>query len=67
MGTTTAAPKTVLDWDPHYQALRLQGLAGLIRAAGERLHEPTTAPIALFIASTLDEIADALGHWGRRS
>jgi hypothetical protein len=56
MGTTHA-----VDHDPHYQALRLQGLAALIRATGDRLQEPTDAPIAFFLASVLDEIADALG------
>jgi hypothetical protein len=55
----SATPKAA-ERNPGYQAHKLRGLAGLIRAADEQLHEPTSAPIAFFIASSLDEIADVL-------
>ena len=53
--------KKRLDRDPQYQALRLRGLAGLIRASEERLDEVTNLhEVCFFLASTVDDIAEAL-------
>ena len=61
--------KAALDGDPQYQALRLRGLAGLIRASEDGLAEITnTHEVAFFLASVVDEIAEALAPepWSRR-
>ena len=53
--------------DPWVQAMRLRGLAGLLRAADERLAEVTNLGEVLhFVSSTLDEIAEALDGGERR-
>ena len=51
-----------IDRDPGYQAIRLRGLAGLLRGSGDgRLQELTNFPdVMFFLASELDEIAGAL-------
>jgi hypothetical protein len=47
--------------DSQYQALRLRGLAGLLRASGGHLQELTNLhEVMFFLASSLDEIAEAL-------
>jgi hypothetical protein len=48
--------------DPQYQALRLRGLAGLIRATEDgSLQEITNLQeVAFFIATTIDDVAEAL-------
>ena len=52
---------SVVDHDPGYQAIRLRGLAGLIRAGGEGLEAITNLQdVTFFLASTLDQIAEAL-------
>ena len=49
------------DRDPDYQALRLRGFAGLIRASEQRLDEVANLhEVAFFIAATLDDVAEAL-------
>jgi hypothetical protein len=57
-----APPEAIdVDHDPGYQAIRLRGLAGLIRAGHEGLEEITNLhEVAFFVASTLDQIAEAL-------
>ena len=55
------APATPFARDPGYQAIKLRGLAGLIRASAKNLPEVSNYPeVALFISSTLDEISAAL-------
>ena len=48
--------------DPQYQAFRLRGLAGLIRACEDgSLQEITNInEVAFFLASTIDDVAEAL-------
>ena len=47
--------------DPQYQALRLRGLAGLIRASEDRLDEVTNIhEVCFFLASTIDDVAECL-------
>jgi hypothetical protein len=48
--------------DPQYQALRLRGLAGLIRACEDgSLQEITNLnEVAFFLATTIDDVAEAL-------
>jgi hypothetical protein len=50
------------DRDPQYQALRLRGLAGLIRACGDgSLAEVTNLDeVTFFLASVVDEVAECL-------
>lgn len=49
------------DHDPQYQALRLHGLAGLLRATGWQVQELTNLnEVMFFLSSELDEIAVAL-------
>lgn len=60
MAKKRVAPKLV-DRDPGYQAIRLRGLAGLLRASGGDLQGLANIPeVTFFLASTLDEIAVAL-------
>jgi hypothetical protein len=59
MDTMSVAPKTVTDRS--YQAIRLRGLAGLLRGTGEHLQEVNNFDEVMFyLASALDEIAAAL-------
>lgn len=55
-----------MESDPGYQALRLRGLAGLLRAGEHGLEELANLPeVVFFLATTLDDIAAALvaeGH-----
>jgi hypothetical protein len=70
MGKTSVAPNAReeilehlrrIDGDPGYQAIRLRGLAGLLRASGGLLQELANLPeVTFFLASTLDEISQAL-------
>ena len=47
--------------DRGYQALRLRGLAGLLRGTGEHFQELTNMDEVMFyLASALDEIAEGL-------
>ena len=47
--------------DPQYQALRLRGLAGLIRASEDGLGEVGNInEVLFFLASAVDEVAEAL-------
>ncbi len=49
------------DSDPQYQALRLRGLAGLIRASEQGLDEVGNVhEVCFFLASVVDEVAEAL-------
>ena len=49
------------DRDRDYQALRLRGLAGLIRASEHGLDEVTNIhEVCFFLASTIDDVAEAL-------
>jgi len=49
------------DSDPQYQALRLRGLAGLIRASEDGLGEVGNInEVLFFLASAVDEVAEAL-------
>ena len=49
------------DSDPAYQALRLRGLAGLIRASEERLDEVSNLhEVCFFLASVVDDVAECL-------
>ncbi len=50
-----------IDRDPGYQAIRLRGLAGLLRGTGPRFQELTNLhDVMFFLASELDSIALAL-------
>ena len=65
---TAAAPSSfpASKWpasDPHYQAVRLRGLAGLIRSASKNEHDaPNLADldVSFFISTEFHEIADKL-------
>ena len=47
--------------DPQYQALRLRGLAGLIRASEQGLDEVTNVhEVCFFLASVVDDVAECL-------
>ena len=60
MATVSNIARSV-DTDPAYQAVRLRGLAGLIRATHDGLADITNlADVCLFLGSALDEIADKL-------
>jgi len=51
------------DSDPHYRAIRLRGLAGLIRSASKNEHDAPNLDdldVSFFIATELHEIADRL-------
>jgi len=51
------------DSDPHYQAIRLRGLAGLIRSASKNEHDEPNLDdydVSFFISTELHEIADRL-------
>ena len=51
------------DPDPHYQAIRLRGLAGLIRSASKNEHDAPNLDdleVSFFISTELREIADKL-------
>jgi len=49
------------DQDPQYQALRLRGLAGLIRASEDGLGEVGNInEVLFFLASAVDEVAECL-------
>jgi len=53
--------KKRLDKNPDYQALRLRGLAGLIRASEGRLDEVANLhEVCFFLASVVDDVAEAL-------
>jgi hypothetical protein len=57
----TILHRDAVNHDRTYQALRLRGLAGLLRASGEHLQDLTNLPeTMLYLSSTLDEIADTL-------
>jgi len=48
--------------DPNYQAIRLRGLAGLIRASDEGLADLLNLDeVGFFLATTFDDIADKIG------
>ena len=57
------------DRDPQYQALRLRGLAGLIRESEQGLYEVANLHETAFsLATTLDDIAECLSpdvDWSR--
>jgi hypothetical protein len=58
MDTLTVGPKAITDRG--VQAIRLRGLAGLLRATGDNLQEVTNLEeVMFFLASALDEIAAA--------
>jgi hypothetical protein len=60
MAEHSVAPKP-LDRDPCYQATRLRGLAGLVRASGGDLQDVSdVCDVMFYLASALDEIADKL-------
>lgn len=51
------------DCDLHYEALRLRGLAGLIRSASKNEHDTPNLDdldVSFFISTELHEIADKL-------
>jgi len=58
---TKATPSVDVHHWPGYQALRLRGLAGLLRGTGDHFPEVNNMDEVMFyLASALDEIAEAL-------